>query len=112
MPTVNLDPAAERELLESAAKAINLQLHPSFYTSCKVPALTANARWWNPLCRDEDCANLEAALLLDVSWGEDSVTVSRDWTLVSVPYAEHGGSRQRARQYAAVQVAAALGRAR
>lgn len=109
MHTLYLDPATERELLESAAKAIDLQLHPTFYTSCNVPALTADARWWNPLCRAEDCSHLEAALLLDVSWSEESVSVSRDWTLVTVPYAQHGGSRQIARQHAVVQVAATLG---
>jgi hypothetical protein len=106
-----LEKAAERKLLEDAAKAISLPLHPCFYLSGNVPALTAGDRWWNPLCRAEDCAGLEAELLLDVVWGEQSVQVSRGQTMATALYAEHGGDRQRARQYACVLVAAALGSA-
>lgn len=72
-----------------------------------------NGHTWNPLTDDGDLARLEAALEIDVSWISKTVTSQRlsgaVICSVSESFSVHGNDRQKARRYASVRVAAAIG---
>ncbi|MDE1997979.1 MAG: hypothetical protein KGI52_03515 [Burkholderiales bacterium] len=87
----------DRELLELAAKAAGLWDHENSYVD--IP--------WDPLIDDYDEARLECHLLMNVTWGMASVTVD-SWT---ERYSDHDGDKQKARRYAGVRAAAAIGKA-
>ncbi len=59
------------------------------------------------LIDDYDEARLECHLLMNVTWGMASVTVD-SWT---ERYSDHDGDKQKARRYAGVRAAAAIGKA-
>lgn len=68
---------------------------------------------WNSFTNDGDCAYLESILLLNVKWGDESVSVGRstDSWVIEMPYLEYGGDKQKARRYASTLAAAEIGRA-
>jgi hypothetical protein len=102
----------EREMLEWAAKAAGLKLHPwsdmpsgdlFIDTGADYPHL------WSPFKYNDDCARLEAACKLNVFWFEDKVAVGAN-SLVEEQYADHNGDRQKARRYASTRAAAQIGK--
>jgi hypothetical protein len=62
---------------------------------------------WHPLTDDGDEARLEGALCFNVTWGMASVTVD----MSTERYNDHNGDKQKARRYAGVRAAAAIGSA-
>lgn len=67
---------------------------------------------WHPGEDDGDCARMEAAVGIDIEWGAACVDVyaggvpaGRAW------FIDHANDRSRARRYASVKLAAAVGRA-
>lgn len=109
----------DRELLELAAKAANVCLHPNVTHSygnwgCDTTCTTckkdpADARWY-PLTDDGDEAKLEAILSLSVSWHGDFVCVSTPaCDHFFEDYDKHDGDRQKARRRAGVRAAAEIG---
>ena len=67
---------------------------------------------WNPLVSDGDCARLEAALEINFQWKQDRCVMSfgKGWVMAE-RYCDHNSDKQKARRYASVKVAAAIGRA-
>ena len=103
----------DKTLLERAARAAGLKpdeamWHPraGFVWVKRVDGIrTENA--WNPLHDDGDEARLEGALCFNVTWGMASVTVD----MSTERYNDHNGDKQKARRYAGVRAAAAIGSA-
>jgi len=68
--------------------------------------------YWNPLRDDGDCARLEAACGLDVTWVDIGVAsgAHREPVQEFELYSAHSGDRQAARRMASTRAAAALGK--
>ncbi len=67
---------------------------------------------WHPGEDDGDCARMEAAVGIDIEWGAacddvyaGGVPAGRAW------FIDHANDKSRARRYASVKLAAAVGRA-
>lgn len=111
------------ELLEHAARASGIRYdatrstpHPvsgAFFglwlTYDREPS-EYDRRQWNPLTDDGDCARLEAALKLDVTWDTHTVSVRRlrreGHISVFEHFADHAGHRDAARRRATLRCAA------
>jgi len=67
---------------------------------------------WHPLTDDGDEARLEAALNIDIEWHAIGVIASiNGGARFREPYSDHNGDKQKARRYAGVRAAAAIGSA-
>lgn len=66
---------------------------------------------WNPLKSNGDCAAMEAALNINVSWLTSYVHVAIEHRWVTAEYSVHGGDKNKARRWASTVVAAALWKA-
>lgn len=99
--------AYERELLVMAAKAAGIAHDGVGYLSP-----TGGPMNWNPRDDDGDCARLEAAVGIDLTWYHMGVVATHYMsdTIFREPYGHHGGDRQAARRRASLLVAAAVGR--
>lgn len=107
---------AERQLLEMAAKAAGKDLsgwdwgggRDGFYR----PWPKDGPEYWNPLHDDGDEARLEAALMLHVEWHPalDEVCVGKYPNFAREIFSNHSGDKQKARRWAGVRAAAAIGR--
>lgn len=133
--------AFERELLEMAAKAAVIFMRKEewpfsdpFDPSCletsydpETKAISGTRVWygqngdiggtekykWSPLTDDGDCARMEAAVGIDLTWHRIGVAATHYWSdsVFREPYEDHRGDRQAARRLASLRVAAAVGRA-
>ncbi len=104
----------DRELLEAAAKAMGYTVQRYVPNSNRLVVevgTVANVSF-DPLNDDGDVARLEAALGLHIIWESRAVRVGRklikDGPMVE-RYQDHGNDRQKARRWASVRAAAALG---
>lgn len=105
----------DRELLEMAAKAAGIEFEPynenpnrpffGLWLKINGEPYHGQRRRFNALTDDGDCARLESKLMLDVRWWPDDVTVGP----VSEMYVDHEFDKQKARRYATVRAAAAIG---
>jgi hypothetical protein len=111
---------SDRELLELAAKAAGFVEIDFLAADHLANVYDAEGRQftWNPLTDDGDHARLEAALNIDVEWHTIGVVaILNDKDLIHHThrfrevYADHGGDKQKARRYAGVRAAAAIGKA-
>jgi hypothetical protein len=70
-------------------------------------------RLWNPREDDGDCAGLEAALRIDITWHRPFVhVVSIKYELgIKENYSDHKNDKQKARKHAVTRLAAEIGRA-
>ena len=103
-----------REDLEMAAKAAGLEVEWREPAGLVVTD-TSNDNYgyfWTPEDDDGDCARMEAAVRIDLEWGWGCVDVyaagvpaGRAW------FIDHANDKSRARRYASVKLAAAVGRA-
>ena len=67
---------------------------------------------WHPGNDDGDCARMEAVVGIDVLWFRRLVRVCVSGQgIVDADFADHDNDRSRARRYASVKLAAAVGRA-
>ena len=107
----------DRELLELAAKAAGMS-DPGgvrsdgawwWYNS----SMDGQGVVWSPLTDDGDTARLEALLEIDVAWMSRTVTSQHlsghVLCSVSESFSEHEADKAKARRYASVRVAAAIG---
>jgi hypothetical protein len=102
----------DKELLELAAKAAGITEPWSTNT---LAAFQYDAKHWNPLTDDGDCARLEAKLKINVLWDVygESGSQSRDAVNaggVVEPYYKHDGDKDKARRYASTRAAAEIGK--
>ena len=110
----------DRELLELAAKAGGYRVgwfrklpHQCLVLVDESGAPT-NPRW-NSLIDDGDCARLEEACEIDVTWFPGYVDARR-WDAGGMPavgveqHSDHGGDKQAARRRASTRAAAEIGR--
>lgn len=70
--------------------------------------------FWRPHEDDGDCARMEAAVGIDTHWGTALVwasLASDKHPIACTKYAHHANDKSRARRYASVKLAAAVGRA-
>jgi len=113
-----------REDLEMAAKAAGLEVESIDMDAGKawvfVPGGLPDADgereivMWFPPEDDGDCARMEAAVGIDTHWGTALVwasLASDKHPIACTKYAHHDNDRSRARRYASVKLAAAVGRA-
>jgi len=97
-----------REDLEMAAKAAG---NPQGRMVAGGGLYTANELYWNPAEDDGDCARMEAAVEINVRWIRWMVRVSaNEYGIVDADFADHANDKSRARRYASVKLAAAVGR--
>lgn len=68
--------------------------------------LYGRLKFWNPIINNEDCSILEMALLLNITWDVDGVTVGGNYE----NYADHYGDRLAAKRMAATKAAGELGK--
>ena len=108
----------ERELLELAAKACGLDLEWCEFWQCMAKNLGVidgfdRDTCWNPRADDGDCARMEAALGIYVSWTRGYVMADHDSLIDCMiePFNPHNGDKQAARRMASLRVAAEIGRA-
>lgn len=113
----------EREMLELAARAFGRWGDRSKYIESVYdydsPHCGSSAiQWdeyshdtWNPLINDGDCARMESALRIFVSWGGRIVQCSTCDICEEQLLRVHGGDRMAARRMASLKVAAAIGKA-
>lgn len=117
---------AEREMLEAAAKAMGRYgPHCSYVervidwdsphrNGSALQISDSSADTWNPATDDGDCARMEAALGIGVSWKfQDCVYAEIEgaedaWSWVY--FKDHNGDKQAARRMASLRVAAEIGR--
>ena len=108
----------EREQLELAAKACGLK-HKStdelsqwlLVEGVRTPLQGAHRWYWNPLADDGDCARVEAALGIELTWFFDRVdALACDVAPVVEYFKDHAGDKNAARRAASVAVAAEIGR--
>ena len=99
---------SDRELLEPAAKAAGVELWLNSVSSYRNGA---NGPTWNSLTDDGDCARMESACGIDVSWYSDEIiTISVNHNLSSIGlYADHNGDKDAARRLASTRTAAQIG---
>jgi len=98
-----------REDLEMAAKAAG---NPQGRMVAGGGLYTANELYWNPAEDDGDCARMEDAVGIDVCRFRRLVRVCVSGQgIVDADFADHDNDRSRARRYASVKLAAAVGRA-
>jgi hypothetical protein len=98
-----------RTMLEAAAKVSGVEgqwieathRYPRGWFRC------SNQHEWSPQDDDGDCARMEAALQLDVLWGDYAVLVQSEQSEGSEFYADHNNDRQAARRWASLRAAAA-----
>lgn len=109
----------DRELLELAAKAAGLK---NFRYCPEEDGLHACIEYddehdctvvWMPHLDDGDCARMEAAIGIDVSWSSvyamaDNLQLS---DCILAPYSAHNENRQAARRWASTRAAAEIGKA-
>ena len=101
--------AITREDLEMAAKAAG-PLRGRMVAGGGL--LTANGLYWNPGTDDGDCARMCAAVGIDTEWGAARVDVYAGGVPVGVAWlVDHANDKCAAWRYAAVKLAAAVGRA-
>lgn len=108
----------EREMLEWAARAAGHDCSCNDRLGCLEIWQKGDKvkRFWQPHRDDGDCARLEAACGLDLSWFDDRVEIGDshadpvDWLLASASYADHGGDKNKARRWASTLAAATLGK--
>jgi len=107
-----------REDLEMAAKAAGLEVLwdevDEAYLLVEDDASARHWEVWTPNDDDGDCARMEAAVGINVKWYDDCVDVTESaWSPkrdLSIKFADHGHDKSRARRYASVKLAAAVGR--
>ena len=99
----------DKTLLERAARAAGYASFDWLGADHWMNVYTHEGRQsaWNPLTDDGDEARLEGALCFNVTWGMASVIVD----LSTERYNDHNGDKQKARRYAGVRAAAAIGSA-
>jgi len=107
-----------REDLEMAAKAAG---NPQGRRVAGGGLHTANELYWNPAEDDGDCARMEDVVGINIERGRDHLVASttmigknfqtevRKWAIGD--YTDHANDKSRARRYASVKLAAAVGRA-
>ena len=109
----------EREQLELAAKACGIKLHQWVAKGCwsDDPSIegfqTAPPDYdrWNPAHDDGDCARMEAALGIELTWFFDRVdALACDVAPVVEYFKDHNGDKNAARRAASVAVASEIGR--
>ena len=110
--------AADREMLEMAAKAAGILGAFSYFSDAIGWRFfrSDTGASWSPHSNDRDCARLEAALGISVNWLNLGVRCSKEFDVspdivARVPYLEHGGDKQATRRHCVLLVAAAIGRA-
>jgi len=111
----------ERKQLELAARACGYELQwesdgtiqnrinrPTIPYECQG---MISATDWNPLTDDGDCARMEAALGIELTWFFDRVdALACDVAPVVEYFKDHAGDKNAARRAASVAVAAEIGR--
>lgn len=95
----------DKELLELAAKAAGFP--PEWNGNIRIET-DNNPRQWNPLKDDGDCARLEAALSLNVTWHNNFVKVESLIAEHVSHYEDFNGDKQAARRRASVRAAAVI----
>lgn len=111
--------ANDRELLELAAKTLELNLYKAdsndgggFYLYKDTPSGNKELTAWNPLEEDGDCARMEADVGINLEWGTDFVcAIDLDGNEVCEYFKDHNGDKQAARRMASLRVASDIGRA-
>lgn len=108
----------ERTMLELAARAAGIDAewkrwpstsNGSFYVLNGAVANPGGPCYdpWNPLTDDGDCARLEAACGINVTWYAEYVVVDRaPLCALREHFALHGGDKNKARRYASTRAAA------
>jgi len=113
--------STERKQLELAARACGYELQwesdgtiqnrinrPTIPYECQG---MISATDWNPLKDDGDCARMEAALGIELTWFFDRVdALACDVAPVVEYFKDHAGDKNAARRAASVAVAAEIGR--
>lgn len=111
---------ADKHLLEMAAKAAGLNGSWRSYRYCADKSTLfgfyvhlkskSKGSLWNPLVDDGQCARLETVVGLTVDIGDIGVIASQGMLFeVMAKYADHDGDRDKARRFASVSAAAAIG---
>lgn len=108
----------DRELLEKAAKAANYPIEFDGEVNGYFPnGRDENgnvAEWWNPLTDDGDCARLESACELGITWLRGFVISHNTnhkegyYAYEVELYSDHGGDKNAARRRASTRAAAKL----
>lgn len=106
------DTRSDRELLAAAAKAAGIEIKGYDGTPADNPVIDfdrTTVTIWNPLADDGDCARMEAALLLRVTWTVNGVfSRNNSRNVFFEAFADHGDDRNAARRRASVRAAAAI----
>lgn len=106
----------DREMLELAAKAMGIKLSRWNSDNQAYRLDRDDGGWWNPLKDDGDCARLEAALSIDITWFDNRVeatcyTEQANFKVIdAAAHYEDFPDKQSARRHASVQVAAEIGK--
>lgn len=99
----------DRELLEFAAKAAGIA---GFWVDVGLnTGSDASPMIWDPRNDDGDCARMEAALGIHVTWHSDGVVCGKRIWQETAMFEDHNGDRQAARRIASLRIAAAIGKA-
>lgn len=96
-----------RELLETIAKLLGLTLYEHrgrFYTHYVDDRDACGS--WDPTKDDGECAKMESALGINVTWSLTCVTCKRGNIQASENFDEYGGDRDAARRVASTRCAA------
>lgn len=97
----------DREMLELAAKAMHAKPDEQAHDGT---LLFGRARW-NPLVDDGDCARMEAAIGIHVTWHSDGVVCGKRIWQETAMFEDHNGDKQAARRIASLRIAAEIGKA-
>ena len=107
----------EREQLKMAAKACGLHFNPTLKLKQGLHIVKPDAKCqsdqvlWDPKNDDGDCARMEVALGIELTWFFDRVdALACDVAPVVEYFADHNGDKNAARRAASVAVAAEIGR--
>ena len=105
--------STDRELLALAAKAVGFQNYTvsgNFLFVETGSCRGASGYYWNPGGDDGDCARMEAALGIIVSWRSDGVLCRKQWIAMIELFDNHAGDKQAARRMASLRIAAEIGK--
>ncbi len=105
-----------REILEKCAMACGYSMHGMINDSFIVNFPTGMRGEWNPLTRNDDCAEMCAQLMIDTHWGSNTTFVEASGydssdTLVyyQAELKDHNNDKCAAWRHAACHVAAMMG---
>ena len=99
--------STDREILEDAAKAAGY-IPARMSDDGRGLLLHGVQDPWGPLTDDGDCARMEAACGIDVSWCGGFVKSNGPNVSFAATFVAHGGDKNAARRFASTYVAAAM----